>query len=196
MITVIAKKQLYVTALCEALSEFDAQPFKEENGFGDALIIALDQERADEILSQDVSCPVLLIGSTHEEADIELKEPCVLYELKAYLTDLLNKKDMAPIFENKRFLFEGAKRRLFDKKIKKDYYLTEKETDLISFLVKVLPDGATKTDLLTDVWKYRPDIETHTVESHIYSLRQKIGEDAAEFLITNTSDGYILFVDE
>ena len=33
MITVIAKKQLYVTALCEALSEFDAQPFKEENGF-------------------------------------------------------------------------------------------------------------------------------------------------------------------
>ena len=196
MITVIAKKQLYVTALCEALSEFDAQPFKEENGFGDALIIALDQERADEILSQDVSCPVLLIGSTHEEADIELKEPCVLYELKAYLTDLLNKKDMAPIFENKRFLFEGAKRRLFDKKIKKDYYLTEKETDLISFLVKVLPDGTTKTDLLTDVWKYRPDIETHTVESHIYSLRQKIGEDAAEFLITNTSDGYILFVDE
>ena len=196
MITIIAKKQLYVTALCEALLEFGAEPFKDENGFGDALIIALDQEKTDEILSKGVSCPVLLIGTMHEEADIELKNPCSLYELKLYLKDLLNKKETAPVFENKRFLFEGAKRRLFDKKIKKDYYLTEKETNLLSFLIKMLPEGASKTDLLTDVWKYRPDIETHTVESHIYTLRQKIGEEAAEFLINNTSDGYIIKVDE
>ncbi|MBQ3034486.1 MAG: winged helix-turn-helix domain-containing protein, partial [Alphaproteobacteria bacterium] len=104
-------------------------------------------------------------------------------------------KNSALVFENKRFLFEGAKRLLFDKKTKKDYYLTEKETDLISFLVISLPEGASKTDLLTEVWKYRADIETHTVESHIYALRQKIGEKAAESLLKNNEEGYILVSD-
>ncbi len=173
----------------------DAKSYNNEREFGEALIIAMDQELTDKILSEEVSCPVLLIGSTHEEADIELTVPCELEELKLHLTSLINKKNTAPVFENKRFLFEGAKRRLFDKKAKKDYYLTEKETDLITFLVRSLPEGVSKTDLLTEVWKYRADIETHTVESHIYTLRQKIGEKAADFLLKNNEEGYILIVD-
>ncbi len=194
MITVFSKNKLYVNTLCDALKEFDARVYNNDDNFGEVLIIALDQEGADKILDKGIPCPVFLIGATHDEADIELKAPCFLYEVKSYLKDILIKKQTAPVFENKRFLFEGSKRRLFDKKTKKDYYLTEKETDLISYLVKSLPDGASKIDLLTYVWKYRPDIETHTVESHIYSLRQKIGEDAAEFLIKNIADGYILEV--
>lgn len=195
MITVFSKNKLYANTICDALKEFDAHLYAGDKNYGDVLIIALDQEGADKLLSETVSCPVILIGATHEEADMELAAPCFLYELKVYIRDILNKKNSAPVFENKRFLFEGVKRRLYDKKAKKDYYLTEKETDLISYLVLSLPDGASKIDLLTGVWKYRPDIETHTVESHIYSLRQKIGEEAADYLIKNIADGYILEMD-
>ena len=192
MITILSKNHLYTTTLCDALKEFEACVYKNDNVYGDVLVVALDQEQVDALLKENISCPVLLIGTTHEEADVEISTPCSLYELKTLIKDLLCKKEQAPVFENKRFLFEGAKRRLYDKKTKKDYYLTEKETDLIVFLVKSLPEGASKMDLLTSVWKYRPDIETHTVESHVYSLRQKIGEDAAELLLKNTSDGYVL----
>ncbi|MBQ8251724.1 MAG: helix-turn-helix domain-containing protein [Alphaproteobacteria bacterium] len=192
MITVLSKNQLYSSALCDALKEFNAAVYKNDGNYGDVLVVALEQEDVNTLLKETISCPVLLIGTTHEEADVEISSPCYLYELKSLIKDLLNKKEFAPVFENKRFLFEGAKRRLYDKKSKKDYYLTEKETDLIVFLVKALPEGASKMDLLTSVWKYRPDIETHTVESHVYALRQKIGEDVAEMLLKNTPDGYIL----
>lgn len=195
MITIISKNKLYTETLCDALKDLNAKNYAQDKEFGEALIIALDQNLTDEILSEEVSCPVLLIGTTHEEADVELEAPCYLYELKLHLKTLLEKKNSALVFENKRFLFEGAKRLLFDKKTKKDYYLTEKETDLISFLVISLPEGASKTDLLTEVWKYRADIETHTVESHIYALRQKIGEKAAESLLKNNEEGYILVSD-
>ena len=195
MITIISKNKLYTETLCDALKDLNAKSYAQDKEFGEALIIALDQNLTDEILSEEVSCPVLLIGTTHEEADVELEAPCHLYELKLHLKTLLEKKNSALVFENKRFLFEGAKRLLFDKKTKKDYYLTEKETDLISFLVISLPEGASKTDLLTEVWKYRADIETHTVESHIYALRQKIGEKAAESLLKNNEEGYILVSD-
>ena len=195
MITIISKNKLYTETLCDALKDLNAKSYAQDKEFGEALIIALDQNLTDEILSEEVSCPVLLIGTTHEEADVELEAPCYLYELKLHLKTLLEKKNSALVFENKRFLFEGAKRLLFDKKTKKDYYLTEKETDLISFLVISLPEGASKTDLLTEVWKYRADIETHTVESHICALRQKIGEKAAESLLKNNEEGYILVSD-
>ena len=195
MITIISKNKLYTETLCDALKDLNAKSYAQDKEFGEALIIALDQNLTDEILSEEVSCPVLLIGTTHEEADVELEAPCYLYELKLHLKTLLEKKNSALVFENKRVLFEGAKRLLFDKKTKKDYYLTEKETDLISFLVISLPEGASKTDLLTEVWKYRADIETHTVESHIYALRQKIGEKAAESLLKNNEEGYILVSD-
>ncbi len=192
MITVLSKSQLYTNVLCDALKDFGAISYKNDGEYGDVLILVGDQDLANEFLEKDALPSVLLIGATHDDADVEMTMPIHLYELKMYIKDLLLKKEQAPLFENKRFLFEGSKRRLYDKKTKKDYYLTEKETDLIVYLVRALPEGASKIDLLTGVWKYRADIETHTVETHIYALRQKIGEDAAEYLIKNMTDGYIL----
>ena len=41
------------------------------------------------------------------------------------------------------------------------------------------------------VWDYSPDLDTHTVETHIYRLRKKMKETFAnESFIINTSDGY------
>lgn len=68
--------------------------------------------------------------------------------------------------------------------------LTEKEVALLVYLwQRDLP--ASREELLRDVWQYAPDTETHTIETHIHRLRQKIERDpnTPELLIT-TKQGY------
>lgn len=192
MMNIITKNDLFLTTLMDVLKEFEPISSTTLNECGDICIIFDTQETVDKLLKTPPSCAVILIGTHHEEADLELPAPCLLADLKAHITTLLNNQKNAPIFENKTFLFEGSCRRLTHKKTKKEFRLTEKENDMIIYLVKSLPEGASKTDLLTGVWKYHPDIETHTVETHIYALRQKIGEESVDSLINNTPDGYIL----
>ena len=58
--------------------------------------------------------------------------------------------------------------------IKKEIYLelTEKEIELIELLNK--KTHTKKKEILTTIWKYSDDADTHTVETHIYRLRKKI----------------------
>ena len=51
--------------------------------------------------------------------------------------------------------------------------LTEKEINIIIYLIKK-NKPVNINELKKNVWSYQPDIETHTVETHIYRLRKKI----------------------
>ena len=68
--------------------------------------------------------------------------------------------------------------------------LTEKEIDIILFLKsKKIPQ---KIEVLQkEVWGYTSELETHTVETHVYRLRKKINDnfDDESFIISN-KDGY------
>jgi DNA-binding response OmpR family regulator len=55
--------------------------------------------------------------------------------------------------------------------------LTETEMALMCHLAEALPASVAKQDLLEDVIGYDSEADTHTVESHIYRLRQKCGRD-------------------
>ena len=70
--------------------------------------------------------------------------------------------------------------------------LTEKETNILKFLHR---SGATvaRDTLLHEVWGYNPAVTTHTLETHIYRLRQKIeiNPGQAQILVTE-SGGYRL----
>lgn len=73
--------------------------------------------------------------------------------------------------------------------------LTEKETALLEILVKAKGEAVHRDILLQNVWRYAPDVETHTLETHIYRLRQKIEDDPANPMIVVThddGDGYYL----
>lgn len=52
--------------------------------------------------------------------------------------------------------------------------LTEKEAELLSALLMALPHATPRETLLRRVWAYETEIETHTLETHIYRLRQKL----------------------
>ena len=81
-----------------------------------------------------------------------------------------------------KVLLEGGKR----------IRLTEKETNILKYLQRA---GSTvsRDVLLHEVWGYNPAVSTHTLETHIYRLRQKIEKDPsrAQLLITE-SGGYRL----
>ena len=70
--------------------------------------------------------------------------------------------------------------------------LTEKEIEIILFLNK---DNLSKKviDLQKNVWGYSSDIETHTVETHVYRLRKKISDTFKDdnFILSN-DNGYSL----
>tara|TARA_B100000989_G_scaffold86364_1_gene62030 strand:- start:228 stop:788 length:561 start_codon:yes stop_codon:yes gene_type:complete len=67
--------------------------------------------------------------------------------------------------------------------------LTERETNLIIFIKD--KKHVTVKELQKTVWDYSPDLDTHTVETHIYRLRKKMKETFGnENFILNTSNGY------
>ena len=71
--------------------------------------------------------------------------------------------------------------------------LTEKETSILRYLYRACEQPVPRETLLGDVWGYNSGVTTHTLETHIYRLRQKIEKDAAApaILITE-SRGYKL----
>lgn len=70
--------------------------------------------------------------------------------------------------------------------------LTEKERDILVYLYnQTTPTG--KDELLKAIWGYNTELETHTLETHIYRLRQKIETDpSAPIILITEEDGYRL----
>jgi len=71
--------------------------------------------------------------------------------------------------------------------------LTEKETAILRFLYRAGQKPVTRETLLQEVWGYNSGVTTHTLETHIYRLRQKVERDATTptILVTETG-GYKL----
>ena len=85
-----------------------------------------------------------------------------------------------------------AAKMLIDKKGGK-VRLTEKETSILKYLYRAGEKVISRDVLLHEVWGYNAGVTTHTLETHIYRLRQKIERDPsrAELLITEAG-GYKL----
>ena len=66
--------------------------------------------------------------------------------------------------------------------------LTEREAALLRALADAAPGAVAANALLTQVWGWRADLETHTLATHIHRLRRKLGQGA----ILTTADGYAL----
>jgi DNA-binding response OmpR family regulator len=73
--------------------------------------------------------------------------------------------------------------------------LTEKETSILRYLYRAGLKPVPRDELLREVWGYNSGVTTHTLETHIYRLRQKIEPEATapKLLITETG-GYRLQV--
>jgi len=67
--------------------------------------------------------------------------------------------------------------------------LTDKETSILKYLYRQGPRTITRDVLLKEVWGYNNRVTTHTLETHIYRLRQKIERDPSNARLLVTEDG-------
>ena len=71
-----------------------------------------------------------------------------------------------------------------------DVILTDKEVEVIAYLARQNGEKVTRDDLLKHVWRYQSGADTHTLETHIYRLRQKLAAvPALKNLIQTDDDG-------
>lgn len=90
------------------------------------------------------------------------------------------------------YTFKPSQKMLIDERGSK-IRLTEKEASIIKYLYRADQKVVTRDVLLEEVWGYNSGVTTHTLETHVYRLRQKIERDPsnAEILVTE-SGGYKL----
>jgi DNA-binding response OmpR family regulator len=118
------------------------------------------------------------------------KLPVLLARLRAQLRQ--HEQSENAVFQLGPYLFKPAQKMLIDEKERK-IRLTEKETNILKYLYRA-PDGVVPRDvLLHEVWGYNAGVTTHTLETHIYRLRQKIEPDPSNVsLLLTESGGYRL----
>lgn len=114
----------------------------------------------------------------------------LLARIRAQLRQHDNSEDVT--FTVGPYTFKPGQKLLIDKKGGK-LRLTEKEAAIIKYLFRAGDKVVTRDVLLEEVWGYNSGVTTHTLETHVYRLRQKIERDPsnAEILVTE-SGGYKL----
>ncbi|MDR3493937.1 MAG: response regulator transcription factor [Ancalomicrobiaceae bacterium] len=114
----------------------------------------------------------------------------LLARLRAHLRQHEQTEDAT--FAIGRYTFRPSAKLLVDERGAK-VRLTEKETAILKFLYRAGERSISRDVLLHEVWGYNSGVTTHTLETHIYRLRQKIEKDpsSAELLVTEAG-GYKL----
>ena len=151
-----------------------------------------------------LKCPVIMLTAEDSDADTILgldagandyvtkpfRFGVLLARVRAHLRQHEQSEDA--VFSIGPYTFRpSAKLLLRDDQSK--IRLTEKETSILKFLYRAGEQVVGRDVLLHEVWGYNAGVTTHTLETHIYRLRQKIEADPsnAEILVTETG-GYKL----
>ena len=152
------------------------------------------------IRKQGVKCPILMLTGHDTDSDTILgldagandyitkpfKFPVLLARMRAQLRQHELSEDA--IFVLGPYTFKPSLKILVtadDKKIR----LTEKETNILKFLYRSTEDVVPRDILLHEVWGYNAGVTTHTLETHIYRLRQKIEPDPGKARLLVTENG-------
>ena len=114
----------------------------------------------------------------------------LLARIRAHLRSHEQSEDA--VFRIGPYEFRPAAKILVDDKAKK-VRLTEKETNILKYLYRAGAKAVSREELLTEVWGYNAGVTTHTLETHIYRLRQKIEPEPGQArLLLTDAGGYRL----
>ena len=153
-----------------------------------------------DLRTQGVKSPILMLTGHDSDADTIIgldagandyvtkpfKFPVLLARIRAQLRQ--HEQSEEAIFQLGQYTFKPSAKLLItedDKKIR----LTEKETNILKFLYRAAAGVVPRDTLLHEVWGYNAGVTTHTLETHIYRLRQKIEPDPSNARILLTESG-------
>lgn len=121
--------------------------------------------------------PFLFLGAAPEKAllgEDVLEKPFRLEQFLKHLQQISNACSSAYTLGPHTFY---PQKRLLQGKEGQRVMLREKETELLLFLLQSPGQKADKQTILNQVWGYHPETLSHTLETHIYQLRQKLEDD-------------------
>ena len=131
----------------------------------------------------------------NENNIIYLIKPFKLNTLFNYIIDILNNEEnnKTIIYLMEHLIFYPVKKIIYNDKKETKEHLTEKETDLLEYLIKNKNSEILKKNLLISIWGIDKNINTHTLETHLYRLKQKLYklEPNLTFSLINQNGKYI-----
>lgn len=131
-----------------------------------------------------------LEAGAHDYVTKPVRPAVLIARLRTLLR--LHESSLDAVFTLGPWQFHPAQRLLQDAKGVK-IWLTAKEVDILRHLQRA-GGYVSKQALLSEVWGYNPSVSSHTLETHIYRLRQKIEGDPNDprLLVTALGEGYRL----
>jgi len=153
---------------------------------------------------QGQNMPIIMLTGANEESDVVrgldsgasdyVAKPFRASELVARLRAQLRifERSEEAVFPVGPYVFRPAKKLLQDTGLNRRIHLTDKETAVLKFLYR--SDKTVDREILMhEVWGYNSAVRTHTLETHIYRLRQKIEADPSNpSLLVTEGGGYRL----
>jgi len=150
---------------------------------------------------QGLKMPIIMLTGSDDESDVVrgldsgandyIPKPFRLAELlarlRAQLRTFENSEDA--VFTIGPYTFRPSAKLLQEPTRNRRIRLTEKEAAILKFLYRAGTRPVARQVLLNEVWGYNAAVTTHTLETHIYRLRQKIEPDPANARLLVTEGG-------
>lgn len=111
--------------------------------------------------------------------------PIIMNELFLDISKFLEKRSSSLNNQDSKFIYRKDKSIILNRKSNKKVKLTELENKFFEFMINV-KKPVTKSEILSKVWLHQKDLDTHTLQSLIYRLRNKIEDNPKQpkFLVT------------
>jgi DNA-binding response OmpR family regulator len=150
---------------------------------------------------QGVKTPVIMLTAHDSDADTILgldsgandyiPKPFRLGVLLARVRAQLRQFELSDdaTFPIGPYAFRPSAKLLVNADTDKKIHLTEKETAILKYLYRMGDRPVPRDVLLDEVWGYNAGVTTHTLETHIYRLRQKVEPDPSNARILVTEPG-------
>jgi len=149
------------------------------NGFaGPVILLTAHDSEADTILG--------LESGANDYVTKPFRFAVLLARIRAHLRQY--EQSEGATFRIGPYTFRPAQKLLIDEQGRK-IHLTEKEVAILKFLYRAGEQPVSRDVLLSEVWGYNTGVTTHTVETHIYRLRQKMEPDPSRATILRTEPG-------
>ena len=162
--------------------------------------IRIIRGREDELKSM----PIIVLTAKDKEydkvvgldggADDYVTKPFGVLELAARIRSLLRRaSEQQPVQSDGKVLLGGLCVDTAAREVAMNgepVVLTYKEYELLMYLIDNRARVVERDELLNKLWDYTADIETRTLDIHIRTLRQKLGEEGSRYIKTIRSVGY------
>jgi len=159
------------------------------------------RELCRQLRREAVSVPIIMLTAADGEGDTvqgldagandyvtkPFRLNVLLARLRAHLRQSEHREDA--VFAIGPYTFQPGAKLMTDQTRRKKVRLTEKETAILRYLYHAGDRAIGRATLLGEVWGYNAAVTTHTLETHVYRLRQKIERDPAKAEILITEPG-------